>query len=55
MQSQYDKAVRQIQARQAAPSIDFTQHRLEDGNTVSTQERFVKDVGHYDLSNPARS
>jgi len=26
------------------PTIDFTQHTLEDGNVISTQERVVKDV-----------
>jgi hypothetical protein len=26
------------------PTIDFTQHEMEDGTIVSTQERVVKDV-----------
>jgi hypothetical protein len=36
-----------IQARKTRQpvEIDFTQHQLEDGAVVSTQERVVKDVG----------
>lgn len=34
----------QIQSKHAPPSIDFTQHTLEDGSIISTQERVVKDV-----------
>jgi serine/threonine-protein phosphatase 2B catalytic subunit len=40
-----DKAIEQIQHKQPPPNIDFTQHVLEDGNTISTQERVIKDVG----------
>ncbi|KAF8837876.1 Metallo-dependent phosphatase [Paxillus ammoniavirescens] len=39
-----DKAIEQIQHKQPPPNIDFTQHVLEDGNTISTQERVIKDV-----------
>lgn len=37
-----------IQARKTRQpvEIDFTQHQLEDGSFVSTQERVVKDVSH---------
>nr|GAT58148.1 predicted protein [Mycena chlorophos] len=31
-------------ATEAVPTIDFTQHVLEDGTTISTQERVIKDV-----------
>lgn len=36
-----------IQARKNRQPVetDFTQHQLEDGAFVSTQERVVKDVG----------
>ncbi|KAG6885554.1 3',5'-cyclic-nucleotide phosphodiesterase (PDEase) (3':5'-CNP) [Termitomyces sp. T159_Od127] len=48
MNSHVDKAIAQIEdkieGRQNPPSIDWTQHTLEDGNVVSTQERVVKDV-----------
>ncbi|EGN92500.1 hypothetical protein SERLA73DRAFT_172829 [Serpula lacrymans var. lacrymans S7.3] len=43
-QAHVDKAIEQIQHKGPAPDIDFTQHVLEDGNTISTQERVVKDV-----------
>ncbi|KAH7908639.1 Metallo-dependent phosphatase-like protein [Hygrophoropsis aurantiaca] len=43
-QAQVDKAIEQIQHKKPLPEIDFTQHQLEDGNTISTQERVVKDV-----------
>ncbi|KAK5137722.1 3',5'-cyclic-nucleotide phosphodiesterase (PDEase) (3':5'-CNP) [Meristemomyces frigidus] len=48
-QSQYaENAVRRIQDRQGGrkvlPEIDFTLHTMEDGSTVSTQERVCKDV-----------
>lgn len=38
------RAINQIQDKPPIPEIDFTQHQLEDGNTISTQERVVKDV-----------
>ncbi|KAH7924364.1 Metallo-dependent phosphatase [Leucogyrophana mollusca] len=43
-QAHVDKAIEQIQHKRPVPEIDFTQHQLEDGNTISTQERVVKDV-----------
>jgi serine/threonine-protein phosphatase 2B catalytic subunit len=39
-----ERAINQIQDKGPIPTIDFTQHQLEDGNTISTQERVVKDV-----------
>ncbi|KAJ7787789.1 Metallo-dependent phosphatase-like protein [Mycena olivaceomarginata] len=38
------QALAQIQNRAPQPEIDFTQHILEDGTAISTQERVVKDV-----------
>jgi hypothetical protein len=38
------RAIEKIQDKAPLPEIDYTQHQLEDGNTVSTQERVVKDV-----------
>jgi len=40
-----------IQARKNRQPIeaDYTQHQLEDGAFVSTQERVVKDVGRSEL------
>lgn len=40
-----------IQARKERQpvEIDFTQHQLDDGAVVSTQERVVKDVGRSEL------
>ncbi|KAF7355955.1 Serine/threonine-protein phosphatase [Mycena venus] len=40
------QALAQIQNRPPPPEIDYTQHVLEDGTTISTQERVVKDVSH---------
>ena len=42
--SQLERAINEIQGRRPAPDIDFTQHQLENGFTVSTQERVVKEV-----------
>ncbi len=42
--SQLERAIKAIQDRRPAPDIDLTQHRLENGVTVSTQERVVKEV-----------
>lgn len=44
MSSHIERAIEQIQVKQPVPEIDFTQHTLEDGNIISTQERVVKDV-----------
>ena len=37
-------ALSQIQNKKPVPEIDFTIHKLEDGNTISTQERVIKEV-----------
>lgn len=37
-------ALHQIQHKEPIPEIDFTIHKLEDGNTISTQERVIKEV-----------
>lgn len=42
--TQLERAIHQIQNRVAVPELDFTQHQLENGYTVSTQERAVKEV-----------
>ncbi|KAH9932305.1 serine/threonine protein phosphatase 2B [Fomitopsis serialis] len=42
--SQIEKAIGQIQDKQPIPEIDFTQHQLDNGFTISTQERVVKEV-----------
>ncbi|CAG7847751.1 Serine/threonine-protein phosphatase 2B catalytic subunit A1; AltName: Full=Calcineurin A1 [Serendipita indica DSM 11827] len=38
------KAIEQARYKQPVPHIDFTIHQLDDGNTVSTQERVIKEV-----------
>ncbi|KAJ7912388.1 Metallo-dependent phosphatase-like protein [Mycena leptocephala] len=38
------QALAQIQNRPPPPEIDYTQHILDDGTAISTQERVVKDV-----------
>ena len=43
-QSQIQKAIDQIQDKRPIPEIDFTQHQLDNGFTISTQERVVKEV-----------
>jgi hypothetical protein len=46
MTSHLARAIEQIQdSRNSHREVDWTQHTLEDGNVVSTQERVVKDVG----------
>ena len=42
--SQLQRAIDQIQDKGPLPEIDFTQHQLENGFTISTQERVVKEV-----------
>ncbi|KAG6809694.1 3',5'-cyclic-nucleotide phosphodiesterase (PDEase) (3':5'-CNP) [Tricholoma furcatifolium] len=44
MSTQVERAIEQIQVKQPIPTIDWTQHTLEDGTVVSTQERVIKDV-----------
>ncbi len=46
MSTQVERAIENIQRKNAAP-IDFTQHTLENGDVVSTQERVVKDVSPF--------
>jgi hypothetical protein len=43
-QAQIQRAIAQMTERPPVPTIDFTQHALEDGTSVNTQERVVKDV-----------
>ncbi|KAF8318716.1 serine/threonine protein phosphatase 2B [Clavulina sp. PMI_390] len=45
-------ALNSIQNKEAIPEIDFTIHKLEDGNTISTQERVVKEVQAPAMSPP---
>jgi serine/threonine-protein phosphatase 2B catalytic subunit len=42
--SQIERAIKEIQGRRTTQDIDFTQHQLENGLTVNTQERVVKEV-----------
>ncbi|KAH9477459.1 3',5'-cyclic-nucleotide phosphodiesterase (PDEase) (3':5'-CNP) [Psilocybe cubensis] len=44
MSTHIERAIEKIQVKEPLPAIDFTQHTLEDGNVISTQERVVKDV-----------
>ena len=45
MTTQLQRAVVEIsKAHQNVPEIDFTQHQLDDGTNVSTQERLIKEV-----------
>ncbi|KAF5318756.1 hypothetical protein D9619_010888 [Psilocybe cf. subviscida] len=44
MSTQIERAIEKIVDKEPIPTIDFTQHTLEDGNVISTQERVVKDV-----------
>lgn len=44
VQAHIEKAIGQIQDKQPVPEIDFTQHQLESGFIISTQERVVKEV-----------
>ncbi|PPQ88534.1 hypothetical protein CVT25_009914 [Psilocybe cyanescens] len=44
MTTHIERAIEKIQVKDPVPIIDFTQHTLEDGNVISTQERVVKDV-----------
>jgi hypothetical protein len=48
-QQHIQRAISQFTDRAPVPEIDFTQHALEDGTTVSTQERMVKDVSPFVL------
>ncbi|KAJ2915874.1 hypothetical protein MD484_g4559, partial [Candolleomyces efflorescens] len=45
MATHIERAIEKIRTQgQHIPEIDFTQHTLDDGNVISTQERVVKDV-----------
>jgi serine/threonine-protein phosphatase 2B catalytic subunit len=45
MSTHLERAIEQIQHSNTTPrDVDYTQHTLDDGNVVSTQERVVKDV-----------
>ncbi|KAF4616930.1 hypothetical protein D9613_008703 [Agrocybe pediades] len=44
MSTHIERAIEKIQVKDPIPTVDFTQHTLEDGNVISTQERVVKDV-----------
>ena len=48
-QKHIEKAIGQIQHKDPVPEIDFTQHQLENGFTISTQERVVKEVRAHPL------
>ncbi|KAJ3560940.1 hypothetical protein NP233_g10509 [Leucocoprinus birnbaumii] len=53
MSTHLERAIEQIQdSKKHNIQIDFTQHTLEDGNVVSTQERVVKDVQAPAMSKP---
>ena len=39
---QINAAIKAIREKPALPEIDFTLHTMEDGTTVSTQERVCK-------------
>lgn len=41
-----DNALSKIQNKGPLPEIDFTIHQMEDGSTVSTQERVCKGTIH---------
>jgi len=43
-QTQIERAIYEIQHRAEVPQLDFTQHQLDNGYTISTRERVVKDV-----------
>ncbi|KDQ60000.1 hypothetical protein JAAARDRAFT_32368 [Jaapia argillacea MUCL 33604] len=49
---QIERAIGQVQVRGHVPEFDFTVHTLEDGSTVSTQERVVKDIQAPAMSTP---
>ncbi|KAH6905359.1 serine/threonine-protein phosphatase 2B catalytic subunit A1 [Coprinopsis sp. MPI-PUGE-AT-0042] len=44
MSTHIERAIEKIRTKDQIPDIDFTQHTLDDGNVISTQERVVKDV-----------
>ena len=42
--SHLEKVIDKVRERGLARDVDFTRHQLENGGTISTQERVVKDV-----------
>lgn len=51
MSSKYqhlEKAVSKIHEKPVV-TVDFTQHQLEDGEYISTQERVIKDVSELSI------
>ncbi|KAL1743976.1 Metallo-dependent phosphatase-like protein [Schizophyllum fasciatum] len=53
MSTQVERAIGEITSKPPVPDIDFTQHTLEDGNVVSTQERVIKDVQAPAMATPS--
>jgi serine/threonine-protein phosphatase 2B catalytic subunit len=43
-QTQLERAIYEIQHRANVPQLDFSQHQLDNGYTISTRERVVKEV-----------
>ncbi|KAI0041511.1 serine/threonine protein phosphatase 2B [Auriscalpium vulgare] len=52
--NQIERAIHQIQDKAPIPEIDFTQHQLESGFMISTQERVVKEVQAPAMTIPTR-
>jgi hypothetical protein len=46
-QTQLERAIYEIQHRAEVPQLDFTQHQLDNGYTISTRERVVQEVRHF--------
>jgi serine/threonine-protein phosphatase 2B catalytic subunit len=44
MSTHLARAIEQISVKATLQDVDFTQHTLDDGTIVSTQERVIKDV-----------
>lgn len=53
-QTQLERAIYEIQHRAEVPELDFTQHQLDNGYTISTRERVVKEVRPRRLSTTMR-
>jgi serine/threonine-protein phosphatase 2B catalytic subunit len=51
--TQIERAIKEIQGRRSTTDTDYTQHQLENGLTVSTQERVVKEVLFTPALNPS--
>ena len=52
-ETQLDRAIEEIKRRRhqggPVPHIDLTQHKLDNGTIVSTEERVVKEVFSFSL------